>query len=85
MMGAKSKLMRRRVIEIIRGYDVGHEFGLMDLLSDYKERWARQTPTTNSLSMIMGRKPISDYISRDRKSQSQAFRYTRIDRGDEEE
>lgn len=84
-MGVKSKLMKRRVVEIIRGYDIGHEFGIMDILEDYKERWARQTPTTNSLSMVMGRKPISNYITRYRSSNSKAFRYTRIDWEDEEE
>jgi len=85
MMGAKNKLMKRRVVEIIRGYDIGREFDIMDLISDYKERWARQTPTTNSLGMIMGKKPISNYITRYRSSNSQAFRYTRIDWEDEEE
>ena len=83
-MGKKNKLLKHRTIEIIRGYKVGYEFNISMIISDYKQQWARHTPTTTSLSSVLRSAHISKYISRYRPNLKGALTYTRIDEGEEE-
>ena len=54
------------------------------IISDYKQQWARHTPTTTSLSSVLRSAHISKYISRYRPNLKGALTYTRIDEGEEE-
>lgn len=83
-MGKTNRLMKQRTIELLRGYEVGHEFNISMIISDYKKQWARHTPTTNSLSSVLRSAIASRYISRYRHTLSGPLTYTRIDEGEEE-
>ena len=83
-MGKTNILMKRRTIELLRGYEVGHEFNISMIISDYKKQWARHTPTTNSLSSVLRSALASKYISRYRPNLKGTLTYTRIDTEEEE-
>ena len=96
-MGKKNKLLKHRTIEIIRGYKVGYEFNISMIISDYKQQWARHTPTTTSLSSVLRSAHISKYIydlsfacslevkrKAAEEQSKKPLTYTRIDEGEEE-